>query len=95
MYPKFNRMWFNISYNGANNHWLHNDGSENSQTILLFLTPVWKTGWRGSFYVDGKEFTFEPGSAIVFDSKEFHTEKSLSLLHIIIEILRNIVIDKQ
>ena len=96
LYPKLNRMWFNISYNGANNHWLHDDGSENSQTILLFLTPVWKTGWRGSFYVDGKEFTFEPGSAIVFDSKEFHTgEEPISATYNWLRLTCNITIDKQ
>ena len=67
-------MWFNITYNGSPNHYLHQDSEEGSfQSILLFLTPVWKTGWAGSFYVDGKEFKFKPGTAIIFDSKEFHT----------------------
>ena len=74
MKTNLSRMWFNITYNGTPNHYLHQDSEESSfQSILLFLTPVWKTGWAGSFYVDGEEFKFKPGTAIVFDSKEFHT----------------------
>jgi hypothetical protein len=95
LHSKLKRMWFNISYSGANNHWLHDDGVENAQTILLFLTPVWKTGWRGSFYVDGEEFPFQPGSAIIFDSKEFHTgEEPISATYNWLRLTCNIVVEK-
>jgi len=94
LHSRLRRMWFNVSYNGADNHWLHDDGVENAQTILLFLTPVWKTGWRGSFYVDGQEFSFQPGSAVIFDSKEFHTgEEPISATYNWLRLTCNIVVD--
>jgi len=68
------RMWFNITNSGEKSqHGLHTD-SESSQTksIVLFLTPLWQPDWRGSFYVDGEEFKFKPGSAVIFDSNEYH-----------------------
>ena len=95
LHPKLQRMWFNISYSGAKNHWLHDDGVENAQTILLFLTPVWKTGWRGSFYVDSQEFSFQPGSAIIFDSKECHTgEDPISATYNWLRLTCNIIVEK-
>jgi len=39
----------------------------------MFMTPVWQDAWRGSLHVDGKEFKFKPGSAVIFNSNEFHT----------------------
>ena len=67
------RAWINASYNGAKAHWLHYDNVDpNCKTILLFLTPVWETAWRGSFYVEGEKFSFKPGSAVIFDSKDWH-----------------------
>lgn len=68
------RMWFNITYNGKKTqHWLHKDDNSNSaKSILLFMTPIWQPDWRGSFYVDGEEFKFKPGSAVIFDSNEYH-----------------------
>ena len=74
-----NRMWFNATYHGKKTqHWLHQDDKENFKlkSILLFMTPVWQPDWRGSFYVDGEEFKFKPGSAVVFDSKEYHKGES-------------------
>jgi len=74
MHTKLKRMWFLSTTTGSPLHYLHpDDGEENTHSILFFITPVWKTGWRGSFYVDGEEFKFKPGSAVVFDSKEYHT----------------------
>ena len=73
------RMWFNTTYHGRKTqHWLHQDDKENFKlkSILLFMTPVWQPDWRGSFYVDGEEYNFKPGSAVIFDSKEFHTGTS-------------------
>ena len=73
------RMWFNTTYNGKKTqHWLHRDDNENTGTksILLFMTPIWQPDWRGSFYVDGEKFEFKPGSAIIFDSNEFHKGES-------------------
>ena len=68
------RMWFNICYSGSHQHWLHQDKEiTNHQSILLFMTPVWKTAWKGSFYIDGEEYKYKPGSAIIFDSQDFHT----------------------
>ena len=75
MHTKLKRMWFLSTTNGSPLHFLHPDMDENNNThsILFFITPVWRTGWRGSFYVDGEEFKFKPGSAVIFDSKEYHT----------------------
>ena len=71
------RMWFNVTYADNNQHWLHKDSSQpETKSVVLFLTPVWLPEWRGSFYVDGEEFKFKPGSAIIFDSKEYHTGKT-------------------
>ena len=71
------RMWFNITYSDSSSHHLHQDDDRsNTQSILLFLTPVWNTDWAGSFYVAGEEFKFKPGNAIVFDSKDYHMGKS-------------------
>jgi hypothetical protein len=68
------RTWINATYNGSKNHWLHRDADNpNLQSVLFFLTPVWKTAWKGSFYVEGEEYKMLPGRVIVFDSKEFHT----------------------
>ena len=67
------RMWFNVTYSDNDNHWLHTDSDDDNLTsLVLFLTPIWIPDWKGSFYVDGEEFNFKPGSAVVFDSKEFH-----------------------
>jgi len=72
------RMWFNCTYHGKkNHHWLHKDHADsNYKTILLFMTPIWQPDWRGSFYIDGEEFKFKPGSAVIFDSNEYHQGES-------------------
>ena len=72
------RMWFNVTYHGKETqHWLHPDDFGNDkQTIVLFMTPIWQPDWKGSFYVDGEEFKFKPGSAVIFSSKEYHTGES-------------------
>ena len=71
------RMWFNITYSNSSNHHLHQDDSENNtQSILLFLTPIWNTEWAGSFYIAGEQFKFKPGNAIVFDSRDYHMGES-------------------
>jgi|TARA_X000001382_G_C3087439_1_gene152429 hypothetical protein len=73
------RMWFNATYSGKKTqHWLHADDKQNftTRSILLFMTPVWQPDWRGSFYVDGKEYKYKPGSAVIYDSKEFHCGES-------------------
>jgi hypothetical protein len=71
------RMWFNVTYTDNNQHWLHRDSNQdNVKSIVLFLTPVWSPEWKGSFHVDGEEFKFKPGSAVIFDSKEYHTGKT-------------------
>jgi hypothetical protein len=67
------RMWFNITYSDNNNHWLHKDTDDSNITsVVLFLTPVWNPEWKGSFYVDGEKFDFKSGSAIIFNSNEYH-----------------------
>ncbi len=70
------RMWFNCTYSGKKTqHWLHNDiegPKENIVSMLIFMTPIWQPDWKGSFYVDGEEFKFRPGSAVIFDSSEYH-----------------------
>lgn len=73
-----NRMWFSITHSGKKTqHWLHRDDSSSSiKSILLFLTPVWQPDWRGSFFIDGKEIKFKPGSAVIFDSSEYHQGES-------------------
>ena len=71
------RMWFNVTYTDNNQHWLHRDScAADAKSIVLFLTPVWLPEWSGSFHVDGEEFKFKPGNAIIFDSKEYHTGKT-------------------
>ena len=40
------------------------------------MTPIWQDNWKGSFYVDCEEFKYKPGSAVIYDSKEFHTGES-------------------
>jgi len=72
------RMWFNLTYHGKKTqHWLHQDDFDATpKSILIFMTPVWQPDWRGSFYVDGEQFKFKPGSAVIFDSKEYHQGES-------------------
>jgi len=73
------RMWLNATYHGKKTqHWLHRDNEEQlkSKSILLFMTPIWQPDWRGSFYIDGEEFKFKPGSAVIFDSSEYHKGES-------------------
>ena len=72
------RMWFNVTYQGKKTqHKLHVDDSETeTKSILLFLTPIWQPDWRGSFFVDGEEFKFKPGSAVIFDSSQYHQGES-------------------
>ena len=75
---KLDRMWFNSTFHGKKTqHWLHTDfDSLTAKSILLFMTPIWQPDWKGSFYVDGEEFKFKPGSAVIFDSKEYHKGES-------------------
>ena len=75
MHTKLKRMWFLSTTTGSPMHFLHQDDKNNGDhhSILLFITPVWKTGWRGSFFVDGEEFKFKPGSAVIFNASEYHT----------------------
>ena len=75
---KLNRMWFNSTFHGKKTqHWLHTDDDGlTAKSILLFMTPIWQPEWRGSFHVDGEEFKFKPGSAVIFDSKEYHKGES-------------------
>tara|TARA_B100000214_G_scaffold42057_1_gene26413 strand:- start:3128 stop:3685 length:558 start_codon:yes stop_codon:yes gene_type:complete len=73
------RMWFNVTFHGKKTqHWLHQDDQVTSKlkSIVLFMTPIWQPDWKGSFFVDGEEFKFKPGSAVIFDSREFHTGES-------------------
>ena len=78
IHSKLDRMWFNITYSGKETqHWLHTDHNKtDKQSIVMFMTPFWKNDWNGSFYVDGEKFLFKPGSAVIFDSKEYHTGES-------------------
>ena len=75
------RMWFNCTYDGKKTqHWLHEDDHNNftTRSILLFMTPIWQPDWRGSFYLDGKQYKYKPGSAVIFDSREYHCGESAS-----------------
>ena len=74
MHTKIKRSWFNVTYNNSENHWLHQDSPDgNTQSVLMFITPVWQDNWNGFLHVDGEEFKFKPGSAVMFNSNEFHT----------------------
>ena len=76
MHTKIKRSWFNVTYSDSENHWLHIDSRESKhQTVLIFMTPMWQDGWKGSLHVDGEEFKFKPGDAVIFDSNKFHTGK--------------------
>tara|TARA_R100000805_G_C3623753_1_gene129972 strand:+ start:1439 stop:1987 length:549 start_codon:yes stop_codon:yes gene_type:complete len=67
------RVYLNLTYDNNNQHFLHTDSEEGKFTsIVLFLTPVWLPNWEGGFYVDGEKFDFKPGSAVIFDSRQFH-----------------------
>ena len=73
------RMWFNTTYHGRKTqHWLHRDEEKDLKlkSIVLFMTPIWQPDWRGSFYIDGEEFKYKPGSAVIFDSNEYHKGES-------------------
>ena len=89
------RMWFNATYDSSESHWLHQDfKSSEVHTIVMFMTPVWQENWRGSFYVDGQEFKFKPGSAVIFDSREYHCgEKSKSKGTNWLRLTANIVVE--
>jgi hypothetical protein len=78
IHTSLNRMWFTATYNGKKTaHWPHQDDKDpNTKSIILFMTPIWQPDWRGSFYVDGDEFKFKPGSALIFDSSEYHQGES-------------------
>lgn len=67
------RAFVNGTYSENRNNWLHVDGDHKKVSCLIFLTPTWETGWKGSFYVDGEEYKFEPGNIVIFDSKNYHT----------------------
>lgn len=71
MHTNLSRMWFNMTPVGYKHH-LHVDHSGEFQSIVMFMSPVWESSWRGSFYVDGEEFKFKPGSAVIFNSDEYH-----------------------
>ncbi len=75
---ELNRMWFTCTYSGKKSqHWLHQDSEKSEYTsILMFMTPLWQPDWRGSFYVDGQEIKFKPGSAVIFNSTEYHQGES-------------------
>ena len=91
------RMWFNITYSDNDNHWLHRDDNDSpiSISVVLFLTPIWNPDWKGSFFIDGEEFSFKPGSAVIFDSKEFHMGTSpVKNTHGWIRLSCNILLEK-
>ena len=73
VYTNISRVYLNLTYDNNNQHFLHTDSEEGKFTsIVLFLTPVWLPNWEGGFYVDGEKFDFKPGSAVIFDSRQFH-----------------------
>ena len=86
----------NITYHDAVIHRLHHDTNDSlDKTILLFLTPVWESAWKGSFYVDGEEFKFKPGSAVICDSTEWHTgEEPSASTHKWVRLTANLVVGK-
>jgi len=74
------RFWINATFKDSSSHWPHVDSAQpEAFSILLFLAPVWSDQWLGSFYVDGEEFKFTPGAAVVFQSTEVHTGDNPSL----------------
>jgi len=96
MHSKVKRSWFNVTYNGNENHWLHQDFKDPTlQTVLMFMTPIWQDAWRGALHVDGEEFKFKPGSAVIFDSNQFHTgEEPQSETHNWMRMTLNIVLEQ-
>ena len=86
----------NITYHDAVIHRLHHDTTDPlDKTILLFLTPVWESAWKGSFYVDGEEFKCKPGSAVICDSTEWHTgEEPSASTHKWLRLTANLVVGK-
>ena len=74
------RCWINATFKESKAHWAHFDSPEpEAFSIVLFLAPVWSDQWLGSFFVDGEEFKFSPGGAVVFKSATLHTGENPSL----------------
>jgi|TARA_A100001391_G_scaffold157570_1_gene115845 hypothetical protein len=95
MHTKIKRSWFNITYSDSENHWLHQDSSDSKfQTVLIFMTPIWQDGWKGSLHVDGEEFKFKPGDAVIFDSNKFHVgKKPIGETHNWMRLTLNIILE--
>ena len=86
------RFWINATFNESSSHWPHaDDKNPDAFSIILFLAPVWSDQWLGSFYVDGEEFKFTPGGAVVFQAAEMHTADNPSLHCPYLRLTGNIV----
>lgn len=96
MHTKIKRTWFNGTYHGSKNHWLHQDFKDPTlQTVLMFMTPIWQEAWKGSLHVDGEEFKFKPGSAVIFNSNEFHCgEEPESQTYSWLRLTLNVVLEQ-
>ena len=96
IHTKIKRTWFNITYNGCTNHWLHQDFNDPTlQTVLMFMTPVWQEAWKGCFHVDGEKYKFTSGSAVIFNSNEFHSgEEPETETNNWLRLTLNIVLEK-
>tara|TARA_R100001132_G_C3250733_1_gene78009 strand:- start:70 stop:645 length:576 start_codon:yes stop_codon:yes gene_type:complete len=86
------RFWINATFKSSSSHWPHWDSpNPEAFSILLFLAPVWSDQWLGSFFVDGEEFKFTPGGAVIFQSTEMHAGDNPSLHCPYIRLTANIV----
>ena len=89
------RCWINATFKESTAHWPHFDSPEpEAFSIVLFLAPVWNDQWLGSVFVDGEEFKYTPGGAVVFKSATLHTGDNPSLHCPYIRLTANIVTNK-
>jgi hypothetical protein len=89
------RCWINATFKDSSSHWPHFDSAQpEAFSILLFLAPVWNDQWLGSFFVDGEEFKFSPGGAVVFRSATLHTGENPSLKCPYLRLTSNMVTNK-
>ena len=65
-----------------------------SVSIVGFLTPDWSTDWKGGLNVEGKTYEYKPGDFIVFDSNIMHKPETFVKQNLYWRISVNYVIKK-
>ena len=93
---QLDRFWINATFKEASCQWPHDDlPLPNYFSTVLFLSPVWKDQWMGSFFVEGVEFKFSPGSAVIFQSSDIHTGENPSMKCPYIRLTANLMTHRE